>query len=257
MKKLIVALTVVLALALPASSSAAKPQLLTVPPQFTNNATQTFEFTIAAAILYECSLDAAAMTPCTSPTTYSGLVEGQHTFTVIALYNAPEMSCVVFPPPIGEVCTPTGSTIPTWSQASVFEFTVDRTGPTVGFEGRTKQGMASRSRTAEIAFSMERGGSYLCTFDKRTPEPCEAPIEWRNLEPGLHRAKVRGTDAAGNVGAEFSLEFAVNTRTVTYRSITKTTARRCVKKKLKQNGKLVRTKSGKVRYKTACKRVKF
>lgn len=257
MKKIVGVVVVAAVLALPAAALAAKPQLLTVPPQFTNGATQSFEFTIAAAIQYQCSMDGAALAPCTSPTTYSGLAEGSHTFNVVALYNEPEMNCVTFPPPIGEVCTPTGSFIPTWSQASVFDFIVDRTGPTVGFEGRTKQGSASRSRTAEIAFIMERGGSYTCTFDKRTPEPCESPIEWRNVEPGLHRAKVRATDAAGNVGDEFSLEFAVNTRTVTYRSITKTTAKRCVKKKLKKNGKLVRSKSGKVRYKTTCKRVRF
>lgn len=257
MRKFVFAAAVAVILAIPATASAATPQLLTVPPQYTNSDTQTFEFTIAAAILYECSMDGAALAPCTSPKSYSGLAEGSHTFSVVAQYNAPQPDfCTDFGPPIGLICTPMPP-IPTWSTATTFDFVVDRTGPTVGFEGWPKQAAASRSRTASIEFQMEPGGSYTCTFDKRTPEPCQAPIEWRNLSVGLHRVKVRGTDAAGNVGAEFSLEFAVNSRTVTYRSITKTTAKRCVKKKLKKKGKVVRTKSGKVRYKTACKRVRF
>lgn len=248
MKKLVIAAAVALTFAIPASASAAKPQLLTAPSQFTNSATQTFEFTIGAAILYQCSLDGAAFAPCTSPQSFNGLAEGVHSFAVNALYDAPVPDTCVLLPPMPLWCFP-NPPIPTWSEVSTFDFTVDRTAPTVGFEGRTKQGLASRSRTADIVFRMEAGGSYTCTFDKRTPEPCMAPIAWRNLNTGLHRVKVRGTDAAGNIGAEFSLEFAVNSRTVTYRSIAKTTAKRCVKKKLKKNGK--------ARYKSTCKRVKF
>lgn len=247
--KLKFALVIVVCLAFPASASALKPQLLTVPPEITNSQTQTFEFTIAAAISYQCSLDGAALTACVSPQSYSGLAEGTHTFTVIAQYNAPQPDfCIVIPPSVTPTCFPMPP-IPTTSEASVFEFMVDRTGPTIEFAGTTKQGSASRARTANIQFQMERGGSYLCTFDKRTPEPCESPIDWRNLEIGLHRVKIQATDAAGNVGSVFSLEFAVNSRRITYRSITKTTAKRCVKKKVRRGGKL--------RNRTKCKKVRF
>lgn len=247
--KLRFALVLVVCLMAPASASAAKPQLLTVPPLFTNSQSQTFEFTIGASIYYECTLDGVLTSPCTSPKTYSGLSEGAHTFSVIAFYNAPQPDfCITLPPPGGEFCTPMDP-IPSWSQPSTFEFQVDRTAPTIAFAGAPKQGSSSRASTVNITFPMERGASYLCTFDKRTPEPCQAPIEWRNVEVGLHRVKVQATDSAGNVGAVYSLEFARNSRKVTYRSINKTSAKRCVKKKVRRGGEL--------RKRTVCKRVRF
>lgn len=256
MKRFCITSVALVFLALPAVASAAKPQLLTVPSQQTNAQTQTFEFAIALPISFECMIDSGPLAACTSPFVATGLGEGAHTFAVRAIHNVPLENCS--PDGMGgTICVPTGVLIPSLSDFASFNFIVDRTAPTVGFEGWPKQGSSTRSRTANIVFDMEGGGSYTCTFDKRTPEPCEAPIEWRNLQTGLHRVNVRGTDAAGNVGAEFSLEFAVNSRSVTYRSITKTRAKRCVRRKLKRRGKVMRTKKGKVRYKTTCKRVKF
>lgn len=244
MKRLVVATIALIALAIPASASAAKPQLLTVPPANSSQSSVTFEFTIALSNFFECRIDGGPLSLCTSPITYTSLAEGPHSFEV----RADHLVC------LDMLCT---ILIPATSDFALFNFVIDRSGPAVAFTGGPKQGSASRNRTALVAFSSDPGSTFTCTFDKRSPEPCESPVEWRNLEVGLHRVKIRATDTAGNVGPDTSLEFAVNSKTVTYRSIGKTSAKRCVKKKLKKNGKVVRTKSGKVRYKTTCKRVKF
>ena len=55
------------------------------PPAVTTSTSATFEFTAnQAGSGFACSLDGAAFTPCTSPTTYPGLVAGSHSFRVRA-----------------------------------------------------------------------------------------------------------------------------------------------------------------------------
>lgn len=256
-RRVLVICAIATAFVFPTAAEAAKPQLFTVPSTVTNSQVQSFEFTIASPIAYFCSMDGVLVAPCVSPMSFSGLAEGDHTFEVWATYMAPGPDiCTWFPDPIGEICTP-GPPMPTGSEASLFSYRIDRTPPNVTFSGEPKQGSSIRNRIALIAFSAEAGSTYSCTFDQRTPEPCESPVEWRNLEAGLHRVKIQATDAAGNQGPASSLEFAVNTRSITYRSINKTSAKRCLKRKLKRRGKVVRTKSGKIRYKTTCKRVRF
>ncbi|HEU5271459.1 MAG TPA: fibronectin type III domain-containing protein [Jatrophihabitans sp.] len=56
------------------------------PPPLTNAGTATFTFhsTRILGATYNCSLDGAAATSCTSPISYSGLGSGSHTFSVAA-----------------------------------------------------------------------------------------------------------------------------------------------------------------------------
>jgi hypothetical protein len=42
------------------------------------------------------------------------------------------------------------------------------------------------------------GDAFLCKLDRRPFSPCATPRKWRGLAPGMHRAAVVATDAAGN-----------------------------------------------------------
>jgi pectate lyase len=54
------------------------------PPAITSSADARFEFTSEAGAGFECSLDGATFTACTSPKTYTGLTVGLHAFRVRA-----------------------------------------------------------------------------------------------------------------------------------------------------------------------------
>jgi DNA-binding beta-propeller fold protein YncE len=57
------------------------------PTGWVQSTDATFKFTSNDATSYTCKLDGGSFTTCTSPTTYSSLVAGQHTFYVEAVDN--------------------------------------------------------------------------------------------------------------------------------------------------------------------------
>lgn len=59
------------------------------PPSKTNSTSASFTFSAtdpddSSGFTFKCQLDGASLTPCTSPQSYSGLAEGNHTFSVAA-----------------------------------------------------------------------------------------------------------------------------------------------------------------------------
>ncbi|WP_308189679.1 PKD domain-containing protein [Nocardioides sp. cx-169] len=60
----------------------------------------------------------------------------------------------------------------------------------------------TRSRTAALRFaSSEAGETFECSLDGSVYRPCAATVTLRNLRDGVHRMRVRATDAAGNTDA--------------------------------------------------------
>ncbi len=139
-----------------------------------NSATFSFSSTEKNST-FECSLDGAAFTPCTSPQSYSSLSEGQHTFRVRAIDAV-------------------GHTDPTPASVS---WTVDTTPPETAITSAPSGTV--KSRVADISFSAsEQGSTFKCSLDGAPFSSCTSPVKYTGLKDGQHTFKVQAIDAAGN-----------------------------------------------------------
>src|SRR5215212_9981652 len=134
---------------------------------------------------FECSLDGAAYSTCTSPRSYAKLSNGSHTFDVRATDGAGNVDAspasrtfsVEVPPPPQDTTPP--------------ETTID-SGPsgTVG------------TGSADFAFfSDETNSTFECRLDGTAYSACTSPKSYTDLSNGSHTFDVRATDGAGNVDA--------------------------------------------------------
>ncbi|MFL6036057.1 MAG: FG-GAP-like repeat-containing protein [Gaiellaceae bacterium] len=127
---------------------------------------------------FECSLDAAAFASCTSPRSYSGLAEGQHSFRVRAVDAV-------------------GNVDPTPASRS---WTVDTTAP----ETTITSAPADLSPTSSASFafaSNESGARFACSLDAAAPADCNPPVTYSGLGDGTHVFRVQAFDPAGNADA--------------------------------------------------------
>ena len=143
-------------------------------------ATASFSFSSELGAVFQCSLDGAAFSSCTSPQAYSSLAEGLHTFAVRAT-------------------DPAGNVDPTPATRS---FTVDTLPPdttiTSGASGPTNDS------TPTFGFSSSQTGStFECRFDSAAFAPCSGPGATHTptaaLADGAHTFAVRAKDPAGNI----------------------------------------------------------
>jgi Ca2+-binding RTX toxin-like protein len=142
---------------------------------------------------FECRLDGAAFTPCTSPMSYTGLAgDGaptgtSHTFQVRAK-NA-------------------GGTDP--SPAS-FTWTIDTVSPSVSLTGRPPD--PSPAGSAAFAFSADEPAGFRCSLEGPQPSaaaPCSSGIAYSALPSGRYTFKLTATDLAGNVSDPVSYSWTV------------------------------------------------
>jgi uncharacterized protein YhfF len=143
----------------------------------TNSTAASFSFTSSeAGATFQCSLDGAAFTACTTPKTYAGLAAGAHTFQVRAIDQAGNVD----PTPAAE------------------NWTVDVTPPDTsvssGPANPTKQTSATLAFTAT-----EAGSTFECSLDGAAFTPCSSPISYLGLAAGAHGFQVKARDAAGNI----------------------------------------------------------
>jgi hypothetical protein len=148
------------------------------PSGQTNDATPTFSFSSSeAGSTFECRVDGAAFTPCSSPTTLAAQSDGSHTFRVRATDQA-------------------GNTD---NSPAVRSFTVDTHAPettiTAGPSGNTRD----RTPTFRFSSSEPTGASFECRLDGAAFSPCSSPKKLATLAFGSHTFRVRAIDAAGNV----------------------------------------------------------
>tara|TARA_B110001454_G_scaffold219192_1_gene251235 strand:+ start:122097 stop:125042 length:2946 start_codon:yes stop_codon:yes gene_type:complete len=155
------------------------------PASLTNTSAASFEFMSTSAISYQCQLDNAAYTTCTSPKSFSGLSNGSHTFKVKAT-NA-----------LGTV-----------SSELSYSWTIDLSIPTLTIS----QMPASITNSTSAAFAFSGSGivSYECQLDGAAFAACSSPKAYTSLAAGNHIFSVRGKSNAGTLSNPVSYSWAVN-----------------------------------------------
>jgi large repetitive protein len=158
------------------------------PSDPTSNKSATFAFTASeSGSTFACRLDAAAFAPCTSPTSYTGLGDGAHTFGVRA---------------IDALGNP--------GAAATFQWTVDTSPPTTAIT--QKPSTLSNTGSPTFAFSAsESGSTFACRRDGGAFAACSSPTGYTGLTDGPHNFGVRSTDPAGNIGPETSYAWTIDT----------------------------------------------
>lgn len=158
------------------------------------SATAAFSFSSAeTGSSFECALDSAAYTPCTSPKELSGLSNGSHTFAVRATDSAGNTD----PSPASRTFTvavpaPTNQT-PTEPTAA------DTTPPETAITEGPGSGVTLAVAEATFEFSStEAGSAFQCSLDGSGFDPCTSPTTLRALGNAGHTFSVTAVDAAGN-----------------------------------------------------------
>jgi len=127
---------------------------------------------------FECNLDSAGWTPCTSPALYSQLGIGSHTFKVRAIdgisvdETGASQTWTISGPDAKIIGSPTD---PTYSSNATFTF-----------------------------FSHATGATFECSLDGAAWSACVSPVSYTGLAWGSHSFSVRATNDAGvtdSVGA--------------------------------------------------------
>jgi large repetitive protein len=161
------------------------------PNNPTNATAASFTFTASeGGSSFSCRLENDAFTPCTSPTSYSGLTDGQHSFSVTAT----------------DLAGNTGA-------AATYTWTIDTVAATVAIVQKPSNLAATSSATFAFTAS-ESGSSFSCRVDESGFVPCASPVTY-NLADGPHVFSVRATDPAGNTGPDVPYGWTIETRAPT------------------------------------------
>jgi Big-like domain-containing protein len=84
------------------------PTFSSTPANPTSSSSASFSFTSAeTGVSFQCRLDGAAFSTCTSPTSYAGLTDGSHTFQVKAVDAATNQSAATSYPWVVDTTAPT------------------------------------------------------------------------------------------------------------------------------------------------------
>ena len=161
------------------------------PSDPSNVISPSFAFTANEAATFQCKLDAGGFAACPSPTGYSNLVGGPHTFTVRAIDIA------------GNVGAPVS-----------YGWTIDTIAPTTTITQKPSSPSSTSSSTFAFTAS-ENGSTFACRLDNGSFSSCASPKTYSNLSDGPHAFAVRATDAAGNTGPDVAYGWTIETRSPT------------------------------------------
>jgi hypothetical protein len=157
---------------------------ITGKPSGTSNVkSPVFEFSANETAVFACKLDGGSFVACSSPKSYSNLVDAAHTFTVRATDVAGNMG------------------------GASHEWTIDTVAPTVAIT----RAPTNPSNVKSPVFEFSAGdGSVQCKLDGGSFVACSSPKTYSDLVDGTHTFTVAATDQAGNA-AEASHTWVLET----------------------------------------------
>jgi large repetitive protein len=169
------------------SKPPAPPTITAKPLDPSNNASPSFSFKDSEEdVTFQCALDGGAASVCTSPKTYTGVGEGQHTFSVTAVDAAGNQSA-----------------------ATSYTWTIDLTPP----PQPTITSPAPDPNASSASFSFtdgEAGATFRCKLDGGAASACTSPKAYSGLADGQHTFSVTAVDAAGNQSAAASVTWTID-----------------------------------------------
>ncbi len=145
------------------------------PATLTKAKTAQIQFSASEASTFQCSLDGAAASACTSPLNLSGLGLGTHLLTVVATDGYGNVDAT----------------------AATFSWTVDFAPP----QTTIKKGPAANTKARKATFkftSTEANSSFKCKLDKKPWKTCKTGVSYKNLKKGKHTFQVRASDSLAN-----------------------------------------------------------
>ena len=152
----------------------------------TNSTTMTVAFGASESATFTCSQDGASYTACTSPTTMSGLLDGQHSFDVIATDLA------------GNV-----------SQPATLLWTVDTVPPVITLGQVTPLPGLTNATVIAANFTASEQVAFACTLDGAS-QVCVSPFTATISTAGPHELDIVATDQAGNVSQPVTVDWTMD-----------------------------------------------
>ena len=194
---------------LPAFSVNTTPPVTTLtnaPSKVIASTSATVQFTSSeAGSTFECSLDGATPTGCSSPETYTGLSDGAHTFSVTATDPAGNVDPT---PATASWTVDTAAPDVTLSAPTPGSYT-NHPAPTVSGTAETAAG--DSAVTVDIYSGTDTGGTPVQSPTTSVAGDGSWSVQPTNLPDGTYTAQARQTDAVSNIGYSEATTFTVDT----------------------------------------------
>jgi hypothetical protein len=158
--------------------TAPETTITSAPSGTVETSTADISFKADEPSTFQCRLDGAPFTACSSPVQLTGISNGDHVFEVKATDAAGN-----------EDGTPATAS---WTVAGV-DSTAPETTITSAPSGTTE------SRDAVLEFLSDEPATFECRLDGSTFTDCESPVHYMGLTDGEHVFEVRAVDTAGNL----------------------------------------------------------
>ncbi len=176
------------------------PTITSAPANPTTQTSASFSFTDSQrGVSFLCQLDSSAFAACPSATTYSGLSQGSHTFSVEAQDSAGNQS-----------------------SATSFTWTINSTTPPTPTITSMPANPTNQTSANFNFTDSQTGVSFLCQLDGSAFTACSSPATYSGLSQGSHTFSVKAQDSGGNHSAATSFTWTVDTTAPPMPTITST-----------------------------------